>query len=245
MLNVLWLATGVLGTYEVSGSTNQSIDGIYVITFERAGGGLCYEKEKGGEKGGRCASQGGAEYEDVRAARTWLDADRAPRAVGIHGLSYGGLNCLQALARDSPQYVGGACNAPVFNWLSDGRSHGLYDWGSPSGGGWRQEATGPEPDLASPAWEGVARANAELAWRSSPAAFVENWTSPVLLLHGDADANVAFQESRGVLRALRRKGGVHVETFVRPDETHGMALYEHQLAAARATFAFLARFLGA
>ena len=49
MLNVLWLATGVLGTYKVSGSTDQSIDGIYVITFERAGGGLCYEKEKGGD----------------------------------------------------------------------------------------------------------------------------------------------------------------------------------------------------
>ena len=50
MLNVLWLATGVLGTYEVSGS-NQSIDGIYLIASEQADGGLCYEKEKR-EKGG-------------------------------------------------------------------------------------------------------------------------------------------------------------------------------------------------
>ena len=51
MLNVFWLATGVLGTYTVSGSTNQSIDGNYLIASEQADGRLCYEKEKR-EKGG-------------------------------------------------------------------------------------------------------------------------------------------------------------------------------------------------
>ena len=62
------------------------------------------------------------EYEDVRAARTWLEATRRPSFVGIHGLSYGGLNCLQALSRDSDKFSAGACNAPVFNWITELRT---------------------------------------------------------------------------------------------------------------------------
>ena len=47
-----------------------------------------------------------------------------PTKVGIFGLSYGGLNCLQALSRDPGAYAAGACNAPVFNWVSQLRFDG-------------------------------------------------------------------------------------------------------------------------
>ena len=56
-----------------------------------------------------------------------------------------------------------------------------------------QLAVGPEPDLAGPAWGAAADANTALAWSSSPAAFVQNLTAPVLLIHGDADDSVYFQ----------------------------------------------------
>lgn len=53
-----------------------------------------------------------------------------PQSIGIHGLSYGGLNCLQALSRNSDLFVAGAANAPVFNWLSQSRFDGViqYDY---------------------------------------------------------------------------------------------------------------------
>lgn len=82
-----------------------------------------------------------------------------------------------------------------------------------------------------------------MAWESSPAGHIENFTSPVLVLHGDSDANVDFQESLGLVRALRRKGGVHVETAVYPDERHGFQLFENQLSAAELIFEFLQRFV--
>ena len=50
-----------------------------------------------------CLYKGGREYLDVLEGALWLqdqqgvDDDR----IGIYGLSYGGLNCLQALARNS------------------------------------------------------------------------------------------------------------------------------------------------
>ena len=196
--------------------------------------------------GARCGWQGGAEYADVQAARAWLKESLGAESVAIYGLSYGGLNCLQALARDSARYVAGACNAPVFNWVS-ASGHGSPFATAPStNGGFRNLPVGPEPDLMGPGWAAAVDANVALAWRSSPAAFVANLTTPLLLLHGDADANVYFQESLGVLRALRRQPAAEtrvVETFVLPDETHGFALFSNQVLAAEATYAFLARFL--
>ena len=146
--------------------------------------------------------QGAAEYADVAAARAWLDAQLAPRAVAIHGLSYGGLNCLQALARDSARYAAGACNAPVFNWVT-AQGHAAPFARAPrlNGGGFRQLPVGPEPDLAAPRWATAADANLAAAWGASPAAFVANLTAPLLLLHGDADANVFFQESAPLISA--------------------------------------------
>jgi dipeptidyl aminopeptidase/acylaminoacyl peptidase len=191
----------------------------------------------------KCGWRGGLEYEDVRAARAWLEKTLHPSAVGIHGLSYGGLNCLQALARDSASYAAGACTAPVFNHVTS--SDGPFLGSHLTESSWRQLAEVPEPDLNGPGWAAIRNNNVALAWASSPSAFVQNWTTPLLLLHGDADADVRFQESIGVVRALRRRTGENiVETFVLPDETHGFALFEHQVLAAEAVYDFLARFLG-
>ena len=40
----------------------------------------------------------------------------------------------------------------------------------------------------------------EIAMQSSPAGHVANWTSPTLLIHGDADEEVDFQEAVGCVR---------------------------------------------
>ena len=107
----------------------------------------------------------------------------------------------------------------------------------------RNLPVGPSPDLESPQWQRMVNSNIRLAWDSSPAGHLQNFTSPVLVLHGDADANVDFQESVGLVRQLRRKGGVHVEWLVIPDERHGFQLFENQLLAAEKTYDFLKRFV--
>ena len=191
---------------------------------------------------------GASEYDDVRAGRLWLNQLAAVDGtrVGIHGLSYGGLNCLQALARDSQLFKAGACNAPVFNWVSISGYAGIptpFQMSPETNAGFRNLPVGPSPDLMSPQWYSEVSDNIRLAWDSSPAGHLANFTSPVLVLHGDADANVDFQESLGLVRGLRRKGDVHVETVVLPDERHGFQLFENQLLAAEKTFEFLQRFV--
>ena len=94
----------------------------------------------------------GKEYEDVRAGALWLrERMGAEVQIGIKGLSYGGLNTLQAIARDSGLFAAGAANAPVFNWrtcLSGPLTGGptstetggqyLFPGGTPTGYGFRQ-----------------------------------------------------------------------------------------------------------
>jgi dipeptidyl aminopeptidase/acylaminoacyl peptidase len=81
-----------------------------------------------------------------------------------------------------------------------------------------------------------------LAFRSSPAHFIETWQSPVFLSHGDDDRNVPFSQTVGLAQALRAKG-VHVELQIFPDEVHEYLLHEHLLAFYGAAADFFERFL--
>jgi len=161
------------------------------------------------------------------------------KRIGIHGLSYGGLNCLQALSRNSDVFVAGVANAPVFNWISQGRFDGaiLYDYNPRMFG--TALPVGPEPDMAVPQWIQRVNKNVDLAYLSSPISRLENFTSPVLIIHGDSDRNVAFQESLGLVRALKRNGKGIVRTLVFPNERHALALWKNDVIAAQATFDFL------
>jgi dipeptidyl aminopeptidase/acylaminoacyl peptidase len=79
-----------------------------------------------------------------------------------------------------------------------------------------------------------------LAWESSPDAAVKSWKSPVLLIHGDDDRNVPFQQT---IDLARRLDACHVsyEELVLPNEIHGLLRYGSWLAADQATVEFLAR----
>ena len=68
-------------------------------------------------------SRGGAEYADVRAAALHLgETNRTavdPRRIGVWGISYGGLNALQAVTRDPDVFAAGVSGAGIFNWVSE------------------------------------------------------------------------------------------------------------------------------
>ena len=191
-----------------------------------------------------CMWLGGAEYQDVAAgARALAGMPNVNGSrVGVYGLSYGGLNALQALTRDPDLFAAGVANAPVYNWVSQARYDGstFGDIQPALSAGFHALATGPLADQAGDAWLNHAQNTQALARRSSPAAFVGNLSSPLLLIQGDADDEVAFSETISVVRDARRgKSDGLVQALVFPDETHGLARYESQLAAAQATADFL------
>jgi dipeptidyl aminopeptidase/acylaminoacyl peptidase len=50
-------------------------------------------------------------------------------------------------------------------------------------------------------------------------ASVKTWRSPVLLIHGDDDRNVDFNQTVTLVGALRQQG-VYFEQLILPDEIH-------------------------
>ena len=63
-----------------------------------------------------------------------------------------------------------------------------------------------------------------VSFQSSAIGAIEKWKSPVLLVHGDDDRNVAFSQTTGLVQLLRAHNVYH-ELIVFPDDVHDSLLY--------------------
>jgi dipeptidyl aminopeptidase/acylaminoacyl peptidase len=82
----------------------------------------------------------------------------------------------------------------------------------------------------------------DVSYKSSAIAEIEKWKSPVLLIHGDDDRNVAFAQTTGLVQLLRAHNVYH-ELIVFPDDVHDSLLHHRWLTAFHATDEFLRRYL--
>jgi dipeptidyl aminopeptidase/acylaminoacyl peptidase len=166
---------------------------------------------------------GAAEYQDVVAGARFLQTVSGVDAkrIGIWGGSYGGLLTALALARNSDIFGAGVDLHGVHDWsrlmdeLAGRKVESRYEKGD------REEAT-------------------KVAWESSPDASVDHWKSPVLLIQGDDDRNVPFQQTVDLARRLRMHD-VPFEELVIPNEIHGFLRSATWLRADEATAEFLTR----
>jgi dipeptidyl-peptidase 4 len=67
-----------------------------------------------------------------------------------------------------------------------------------------------------------------VSFKSSTIGAIDGWKSPVLLVHGDDDRNVAFQQTTGLVQLLRARN-VEYELIVFPDDTHESMLHSRWL----------------
>jgi dipeptidyl aminopeptidase/acylaminoacyl peptidase len=163
-------------------------------------------------------NSGGSEYNDVTGAGLYMAgrADVDPKRIGVWGGSYGGYLTAMALARASDMFAAGV------------DMHGVHDWSIRA----ERSLTALNVDEL--------REIERTALQSSPLADVSNWRSPVLLIHGDDDRNVAFNQTARLVEALRARG-VEFEELIFPGEVHEFLLEESWLKAYRAGSDFLAR----
>ncbi len=165
---------------------------------------------------------GASEFNDVIGAGLYLKSrpDVDPHRIGVWGGSYGGYLTALALARASDLFAAGV------------DFHGVHDWST------LEPATGPPSDPT------VAIKAAKLAFDSSPMASVKTWRSPVLLIHGDDDRNVAFSQTVTLVEALRKQH-VDFEELIIPNEIHDFLMHRHWVEAYNADADFFARKLRA
>lgn len=168
--------------------------------------------------------RGAAEYQDIVAAGEWLAAQPGVDAqrIGVYGGSYGGYLTAMALGRDSRLFAAGV------------DIHGVHDRTMGRMDNW----TIPQKYETAPDVERVPA----IAWTSSPASWVDYWTSPVLIIHGDDDRNVNVDHSTDLVQRLRAKGVPH-ETLLIVDDSHHWMRYANQLRVNAATVDFLRKHL--
>jgi dipeptidyl aminopeptidase/acylaminoacyl peptidase len=164
---------------------------------------------------------GAEEYNDVLAAAKYLRSrsDVDPTRIGIWGGSYGGYLTALALARNSNLFAAGV------------DFHGVHDWNlEDNASDWRK-GTNAQRDII-----------AAKALASSPLADLTHWTSPILLIHGDDDPDVAYAQTPTLADALRARN-LPVQELIFPDEVHGFLLHKDWLAAYITAAAFFERIL--
>jgi dipeptidyl aminopeptidase/acylaminoacyl peptidase len=82
------------------------------------------------------------------------------------------------------------------------------------------------------------------SFKSSVIGAIDGWKSPVLLVHGDDDRNVAFQQTTGLVQLLRQRD-VYYELIVFPDDTHESMLHSRWMYTLGRMETFFKKFLGA
>jgi dipeptidyl-peptidase-4 len=83
-----------------------------------------------------------------------------------------------------------------------------------------------------------------VSFKSSTIGAIDGWKSPVLLVHGDDDRNVAFQQTTGLVQLLRARD-VYYELIVFPDDTHESLLHSRWMYTLGRMETFFRKFLGA
>lgn len=197
-----------------------------------AGYAIFLPNPRGGEGHGHAfaAAVAGAvgmeEWTDITTGIDLLVADGVadPERLGIGGWSHGGFMAAWAVGQTS-RFKAAVMGAGISDWgmLAATGEWGIWDAGLGGSCGW--ESPGPHPHD-----------------RLSPISYASKIDTPVLILHGEDDANVPVGQATYFHRALRWFGVEH-EFVVYPREGHLILERNHQLDVLRRTRAWFDRWL--
>jgi len=147
---------------------------------------------------------GGAPFEDVMTGTKWAIENFRfidPQRVGAAGASYGGF---------------------MLNWIEGHNEDGLFKVLVCHDGVYEQVSMfGATEELWFPAWEfnGYPWEEGSLYQKWNPANYVDNFKTPMLVIHGEKDFRVPYTQGMQLFTALQVKG-VDSRLLYFPDEDH-------------------------
>ena len=146
---------------------------------------------------------GGGDLRDILAGLDEVLRTRPvdPKRVGLFGWSYGGYMAMWAVTQTN-RFAAVAAGAGIVNWQSYYGQNRIDGWMLPYFGA----SVYDDPAVYA---------------KSSPLTFIKNVKTPVLVLHGERDAEVPAPQGYEFWHALKTLG-VPTQLVIYPDEGHGL-----------------------
>lgn len=168
---------------------------------------------------------GGGDYRDILAGVDWaIEHSLAdPARMAVMGGSYGGYMTNWIISQ-TDRFAAAISLFGIFSFYTDYSNSGLPRF--------------EREYLGAYYWE-----DPEIYTERSPASFVRNIRTPVLIMHGEDDDNTFISNSMEMYQALRDREDVVVEFVSFPREGHGVGEPNHRLDEARRWLEWLDRYL--
>jgi dipeptidyl aminopeptidase/acylaminoacyl peptidase len=158
---------------------------------------------------------------DAVAAEPYVDRER----MGAVGASFGGYSVFWLAGHHQNRFRAFIAHAGVFNL------EGMY--------GATEELFFVNHDFGGPYWQ---QPQPAIYRTQSPHLFVDRWTTPMLVIHGELDFRVPVTEGMQAFTALQRRG-IPSRLLYFPDEGHWILRPQNGIVWQREFFGWLDRFL--
>lgn len=199
-------------------------NGYIVIAPNRRGlpgFGSEWNEQISGDYGGACMKDLFTAIDDI-AREEYVDSDR----LGCVGASFGGYTAMWMMGHHNKRFKAFIAHDGFFNMEQQ-----YFE---------TEESWFTNWDLGGAPYEKSAQVQKSFA--NSPHKFVENWDTPILLIHGDRDYRILSSQSMAAFNAAKLKG-VPAQLLLFPDENHWVLKPQNGILWQRTYFAWLDKWL--
>ena len=199
-------------------------NGYIVIATNRRGlpgFGSEWNEQISGDYGGACMKDLFAAIDDI-AREDYVDSDH----LGCVGASFGGYTAMWMMGHHNKRFKAFIAHDGFFNMEQQ-----YFE---------TEESWFTNWDLGGAPYEKSAQVQKSFA--NSPHKFVENWDTPILLIHGDRDYRILSSQSMAAFNAAKLKG-VPAQLLLFPDENHWVLKPQNGILWQRTYFAWLDKWL--
>jgi len=147
--------------------------------------------------------------------------------LGCVGASYGGYSVFYLAGHHQNRFKAFISHCGMFNFES------FY--------GSTEELFFPNYDFGGPYWDKSLK-TAQRTYDNSPHKFVENWNTPILIIHGGNDFRIPYTESLQAFTAAKMKG-VDARLLYFPEETHFVLKPQNSVLWQREFFGWLDKYV--
>jgi len=160
---------------------------------------------------------------DALKKEKFIDENR----LGCVGASYGGYSTYYLAGNHQKRFKAFIAHCGMFNFES------FY--------GATEETFFPNNDLGGAYWDTKNKV-AQRSYANSPHKFVQNWDTPILVIHGGKDFRIPYTEGMQAFNAARLRG-IPARFLYFPEETHFVVKPQNSILWQREFFGWLDKYL--